>query len=110
MKVYLIGAGPGDPELLTLKRRRALAASTFVTGHAVDAIDWDRVGHVDTVVLFMGLTQFPAIARELIARGRDPQTPAMAVRWATRPDQQTVVGTLATLPSLLEQAAMKPTA
>jgi uroporphyrinogen III methyltransferase/synthase len=56
----------------------------------------------------MGLTTFPQIARELIARGRAPETPAMAVRWATRPDQEVVVGTLATLPALA--AAMKPPA
>ena len=35
----------------------------------------------------------------MIARGRSPETPAMAVRWATRPDQETVAGTLATLPA-----------
>src|SRR5437660_1383705 len=60
-----------------LTHRDHTSAVTFVTGHAVDAINWDRVGHVDTVVLFMGLMQFPAIARELIARGRSPETPAM---------------------------------
>ena len=41
---------------------------TFVTGHAVDAIDWDRVGMSETLVVFMGLTTFPQIARELIQR------------------------------------------
>jgi len=61
-------------------------------------------------VLFMGLTQFPAIARELIARGRSPETPAMAVRWATRPDQETVTGTLATLPELIVRRGLKPPA
>jgi uroporphyrinogen III methyltransferase / synthase len=93
-----------------LTHRDHTSAVTFVTGHAVEAIDWDKVGHVDTVVLFMGLTQFPAIARELIARGRDPETPAMAVRWATRPDQETLVGTLATLPAILVERGMRPPA
>ena len=48
-------------------------------------------------MLFMGLVNFPAIAKALIEKGRSPQTPAMAVRWATRPDQQTLVGTLESL-------------
>src|SRR5262249_46546891 len=45
---------------------------------------------------------------ELIARGRSPRTPAMAVRWATRPDQVTITGTLEDLAEKL--AAMKPPA
>jgi uroporphyrinogen III methyltransferase/synthase len=93
-----------------LTHREHTSAVTFVTGHAVGSIDWDKVGHAETLVVFMGLTNFGEIARRLIARGRSAETPAMAVRWATRPDQQTLVGTLATLPSLIEQRGMKPPA
>ncbi len=84
-----------------LTHREHTSAVTFVTGHAVQAIDWDKVGHAETLVIFMGLTTFPEIACELIARGRSAETPAMAVRWATRPDQETVVGTLGTLAGML---------
>jgi uroporphyrinogen III methyltransferase/synthase len=93
-----------------LTHREHTSAVTFVTGHAVDAIDWDRVGMSETLVIFMGLTTFSQIARELIQRGRAADTPAMAVRWATRPDQETLVGTLTTLPALIEQHKMKPPA
>ena len=93
-----------------LTHRDHTSAVTFVTGHAVEAIDWDKVGHVETLVVFMGLTHFAEIARELIARGRNPETPAMAVRWATRPSQETITGTLATLPRLLSERGMKPPA
>jgi uroporphyrinogen III methyltransferase/synthase len=34
----------------------------------------------------------------------------MAVRWGTRPDQETLAGTLATLPGLIEQRGLKPPA
>src|ERR1044071_532383 len=84
-----------------LTHRDHTSAVTFVTGHAVGEIDWDKVGHSETLVIFMGLTTFGEIARELIARGRDPLTPAMAVRWATRPDPHTLPGTLATLPAAI---------
>ena len=91
-----------------LTHREHTSAVTFVTGHAVEAIDWAKVGHAETLVIFMGLTTFPEIARQLIAHGRSPDTPAMAVRWATRPDQQTIAGTLGGLPAML--AGMKPPA
>jgi uroporphyrinogen III methyltransferase/synthase len=91
-----------------LTHREHTSAVTFVTGHSVEAIDWSKVGASETIVLFMGLVNFPAIARELIARGRSAATPAMAVRWATRPDQQTIAGTLGDLAEKL--GAMKPPA
>jgi uroporphyrinogen III methyltransferase/synthase len=91
-----------------LTHRDHTSAVTFVTGHDVAAIDWSKVGASETIVLFMGLVNFPAIARELIAQGRPASTPAMAVRWATRPDQQTIVGTLGDLPGRV--AALKPPA
>jgi len=93
-----------------LTHRDHTSVVSFVTGHNADLIDWDRVGHAETLVVFMGLTALPRIAREIRARGRAPETPAMAVRWATRPDQETVVGTLETLPALVERHGLKPPA
>src|SRR5208282_2610865 len=66
-----------------LTHREHSSAVTFVTGHSVAAIDWSRVGSVETIVLFLGLVNFREIARELITHGRSPRTPAMAGRWAT---------------------------
>jgi len=93
-----------------LTHREHTSAVTFVTGHNVEAIDWSKVGAAETIVLFMGLVNFPAIAQELIARGRSAKTPAMAVRWATRPDQQTITGTLEDLPRKISDSGMKPPA
>jgi len=93
-----------------LTHREHTSAVTFVTGHRVDAIDWGKVGSAETVVLFMGLVNFAEIAREMIARGRSANTPAMAVRWATRPNQETIVGTLTTLPGLIAAQGMRPPA
>ncbi len=93
-----------------LTHREHTSAVTFVTGHSVDQIDWARVGASETVVVFMGLTSIAAISRELIANGRSAETPAMAVRWATRPDQETIVGTLGDLPGRIAEAGMKPPA
>lgn len=93
-----------------LTHRDHTSVVTFVTGHEVGRIDWDKVGAAETLVIFMGLTTFGQIASEMIARGRAPETPAMAVRWGTRPDQHTVTGTLVTLPGLIEEQQLKPPA
>ena len=60
-----------------LTHRDHTSVVTFVTGHAVSEIDWDKVGAAETLVIFMGLTTFADIAREIIARGRRPRRP----RW-----------------------------
>ena len=93
-----------------LTHREHTSAVTFVTGHKVEAIDWGKAGASETVVVFMGLTHFSQIASEMIRHGRSADTPAMAVRWATRATQETLVGTLATLPELIATRGLKPPA
>ena len=95
---------------IPLTHREFTPAVTFVTGHEVDRIDWTKLGVAETLVVFMGLTACGEIARCLIAAGRSPATPAAAVRWATRPCQQTIVGTLADLADRIAAAKMKPPA
>ncbi len=83
---------------------------TFVTGHDAQGIDWAKVGQSETLVIFMGIAAIRDIAREIIGHGRSPDTPAIAVRWGTRPDQQTVAGTLANIADGIERSDMKPPA
>ncbi len=83
---------------------------TFVTGHDVQAIDWSKVGQTETLVIFMGIFSIREIAVEIMRHGRAGDTPAIAVRWGTRPDQESVTGTLATIADRIEQAGLKPPA
>src|SRR6202790_1288110 len=83
---------------------------TFVTGHDAAGIDWSKTGQSETLVIFMGIAAIGDIAREIIAHGRSADTPAIAVRWGTRPDQETVAGTLATLADRIDDAQLKPPA
>lgn len=95
---------------IPLTHRSKTSAITFVTGHDVDGIDWTKIGHTETLVIFMGLTTFGEIGKKLIAGGRPADTPAAAIRWGTRPDQQTIVGTISDLPKRVAAADLKPPA
>ena len=101
-----IAAATGVP----LTHREHTSVVTFVTGHEVGAIDWSRTGLEDTLVIFMGLVHLGEIVEKLIIAGRSPDTPAMAVRWGTRPDQCTIAGPLADLPRLVTEAHLHPPA
>ena len=83
---------------------------TFVTGHDAAGIDWSKAGQSETLVIFMGIAAIREITRAVIAHGRSPDTPAIAVRWGTRPDQETIAGTLGTIADRIELAHMKPPA
>src|SRR5665213_2393653 len=90
-----------------LTHRDHTSVVTFITGHDVLKIDWAKVGTSETLVIFMGLSHFDEIAERIIGGGRSPATPAMAVRWGTRPAQQVVTGTLETLPGLIHAHNLK---
>jgi uroporphyrinogen III methyltransferase/synthase len=95
---------------IPLTHRSHTSVVTFVTGHDPGMIDWSRVGQAETLVILMGLTTFAEIARRIMKEGRSPDTPAAAVRWGTRPDQETIVGTLGSLPGLIAGRGLKPPA
>lgn len=93
---------------MPLTHRDHTQAVTLLTGHDVDLIDWPAHAGRQTLVVFMGLMSLKRIARRLIAAGRDRDTPAAAVRWVTRGDQEVVTGTLASLPLRVRTRGLKP--
>ncbi|OPA80330.1 uroporphyrinogen-III C-methyltransferase [Paenibacillus selenitireducens] len=83
---------------------RDLASSfSVITGHeSPDKLDksiyWDKVTNATgTLVFLMGVAKIDYISEQLINHGRPPETPVALVRWGTRPEQETLVGTLATI-------------
>jgi uroporphyrinogen III methyltransferase / synthase len=87
---------------IPLTLRHSSTLFTVITGHEDPAtpaeIDWEAVaGLGGTIVVLMGVGRWPAIAARLMSGGLDPDTPAAAVQWGTRPEQRTVRATLATL-------------
>jgi uroporphyrinogen III methyltransferase/synthase len=93
-----------------LTHRDHTSSVTFVTGHDPAKIDWTRIGHAETLVVYMGLTTIGVIAANLIAAGRRGDTPAVVVQRATTPRQHTIFTTLAELPRVVEEAQLKPPA
>ncbi len=76
---------------------RGIAASfTVATGHREDTSHVPRLTFhdADTLIFLMSVENLEHIVASLIESGRDATTPVALVRWATTPQQQTIVGTL----------------
>lgn len=95
---------------MPLTHRDHTQAVTLVTGHDVDQIDWPSLAGHQTLVVFMGLTSVPAIAKRLIGGGMPPDTPAAAIRWVTRGDQRVVTASIADLPMAIRREGLRPPA
>lgn len=99
-----------------ITHRRITSTVAFVTGHEdptkdSSSIEWQKIATgIGTLVFYMGIKNLPRITEKLMANGRDPETPAMVVRWASTPEQRSVDGTLATISEIVRQADIKPPA
>ena len=88
-----------------------VTASTAGTAHEADAVDLTRVATAtDTLVLLMAAGRLAETCSALITAGRPAEEPAALVMWATTPEERSVIGTLADLPSLAAAASMGPPA
>lgn len=74
--------------------------SGYRAGEA-EGVDWGALAKAGgTVVVLMGAGRRTEIASRLLAGGRDPGTPVLAVRWGTQPAQRSIRTTLAGLPDV----------
>ena len=125
-EVYVVGAGPGDPELLTLKalqlmqqagcsayagipltHRDHAQAIQFVTGHCKkdgQELDWQSLAKPNqTLAIYMGVIKSPHIQAELLQHGRKADTPVAVIENGTRKNQRVVTGQLGELADLIER-------
>ncbi len=95
---------------IAVTHREAGSAVAIVTGHEADRetsrLDWDALAGIDTLVFLMGVAGVGRIARELMAHGRDPETPAAMVQMAFWHGEKVVEGTLATIAGEVERAGV----
>ena len=98
---------------IPVTHRRLASAFAVVTGHECaggSSLDWDALARVPTLVVLMGLSTLSEITARLLAHGADPDTPAAVIASGTLPAQRTVVGTLATLATRVEEEGLEPPA
>ncbi|MCA1990549.1 MAG: uroporphyrinogen-III C-methyltransferase [Coleofasciculus sp. S288] len=95
---------------IPLTHRDYSSSVTFVTGHEAAGkyrpkVNWDAIAHgSETIVIYMGVHNLPHIVAELYQAGLKDETPVALIRWGTRPDQEELVGTLATIVEQVEVA------
>ncbi|WP_248306713.1 siroheme synthase CysG [Bosea sp. AAP35] len=92
---------------LSLTHRDHARRLQFVTGHArsgdlPEDLDWRAMADPHaTTVIYMARATLAGFRDRAIAAGLDPDTPAIAMQSATRPDEARVTATIATLPERL---------
>lgn len=97
---------------IPLTHRDFAQSCVFVTGHLQDGtinLNWEVLSQPrQTLVFYMGLRGLSIICKELAAHGLPRSTPAALIQQGTTPRQKVWVGTLETLPRLVELAMPKP--
>ena len=101
---------------IPITHRGYTASVSFITGHEEPGkkdsnLDWSKLATgAGTLVIYMGIKNLPIIVENLVQNGRDPKTPVAVVRWASTPEQHTVVATLETIVQRVEEEGIKPPA
>jgi uroporphyrin-III C-methyltransferase len=98
---------------IPVTQRGMVTSFAVVTGHEdltkpESTTNWAALAKISTLVLLMAAKNMAMIQAELLQAGRSPQTPAVAISWATTDRQQVVRTTLAHLPEAIE-AGQLPT-
>ncbi|MDH5361510.1 MAG: siroheme synthase CysG [Gammaproteobacteria bacterium] len=105
-------AGCASYSGIPLTHRNYAQSVSFVTGHLKDGstdLNWDMLAQPkQTVVFYMGLNGVKTICEQLIAHGRDANTPAALVEKGTTPEHKVHIGDLSTLPAMAESGDIKP--
>ena len=93
---------------IPLTHRDYAQSVLFITGHCREdgsGMDWPSLARSSqTLAVYMGTMKAGEISSQLIAHGRDPQTPAAVISRGTRQDQQVMTGTLQQLEELARNA------
>jgi uroporphyrinogen III methyltransferase / synthase len=95
---------------IPVTHRDATSSFAIITGNEEPGkedsnIAWDKIATgIGTLVFLMGIGNLSLICQKLIQHGRSAETPAAVINWGTRPEQRTLVGTLADIAQKVQQA------
>lgn len=78
------------------------------TAHDLDALDWEVIARLQTIVLLMGGRRLREICDRILTQQRRGDTPMLIVRWAGQPQQQIWQGTLLSLPQIVGAQKLSP--
>lgn len=99
---------------IPVTHRTMASTVTIVTGHE-DAekpspmLEWPKLAAASgTLVFMMGMKNLSTIVANLLSEGRAPATPVALVRWGTRAEQRTIVGSLLDIVGKAEAARFEP--
>jgi len=101
---------------IPVTHREYASSLVIVTGHEnpekLDMnIQWDKITQAtDTMIFLMGVAKIAYIRNQLIEHGKAPDTPVALIRWGTRLNQQTLVGTLSDIAEKVAEVDFKPPA
>ncbi len=86
---------------------------SIVTGHerpekTESSINWEKLATAtETLIFLMGVTNLPFIVKQLTNYGRESSTPIALIRWGTRVEQETLMGTLADIVQKVEETKFR---
>jgi len=99
---------------IPLTHRNLSRSFALVTGHAEPdqpgGPDFAALARMETIAFYMGVRMLGANCRRLIEAGMPATTPAAVIQWGTRPQQRSVVGTLADIAERAAKEAIEPPA
>jgi uroporphyrin-III C-methyltransferase len=98
---------------IPLTHRSCSSSVTFVTGHESAGkyrphVNWSAIAQgSETIVIYMGIHNLTYIVEQLVLAGRSLATPIALIRWGTTPQQEELVGTLATIIRQVEETGFE---
>ncbi len=99
---------------IPLTDRRYSRSFTLVTGHLgpddPEELDYEALARTGTLAIYMGMKHLADNCERLIEAGMDVRTPAAVIQWGTRPQQRTIVGTVADIADRVAEENVTPPA